>query len=314
MNMRMHLLTMGVAVAIAAGLLPESLCAEQPKATSCESVKFPSELVDFAPYQQEPIFNGTGQDTWDAMIRERGYILREDGRYHMWYTGYKGERSDTKYLGYASSPDGIRWTRHPGNPIFNESWVEDMCVVKHDGTYYMFAEGRRDIAHWMTSTDRVHWQDHGRLDVRRVDGQPISPGPYGTPTIWVEDGTWHLFYERNDGGIWLATSKDRKAWTNVQDDPVIAIGPETYDRHAVAMNQVIKHKGRYYGYYHASAHEQWGDWSTNVAVSDDLIHWKKYPGNPIISGNKSSGILVHDGDRYRLYTMHPGVRLFFPKE
>ena len=105
---------------------------------------------------------------------------------------------------------------------------------------------------------------------------------------------------------------DLKTWTNVQDEPVLHAGPEAYDRHGVAMNQVIRYKGRYYGYYHATAFPDWREWSTNVAVSDDLVHWKKYPANPIIGNNRSSGILVFDGELYRLYTMHPEVNLYFP--
>jgi len=105
---------------------------------------------------------------------------------------------------------------------------------------------------------------------------------------------------------------DVKKWTNVQDQPVLTMGPEEYDKFAVAMNQVVKYKGLYYGYYHASAYKDWHEWSTNVAVSRDLIHWKKYPGNPIVGNNKSSGILVHDGKQYRLYTMHPEVNVYFP--
>ncbi len=276
---------------------------------------FPPEIVDFIPYQGNPLFAGTGKNTWDCKIRERGYILREGNTYHMWYTGYNDDRSDTKYLGYATSPDGLEWTRHPSNPIFDRSWVEDVYVVKHDGLYYMFAEGRNDIAHMMTSTDRVRWQDHGKLDIRYTTGEPLSPGPYGTPTIWVEGKTWYLFYERDDLGIWLATSTDRKVWTNIQDEPVLPRGPESYDSKLVALDQVIKYKGRYYAYYHGIgpgiAGQQWGNWTTNVAVSTDLVHWKKYPNNPIIIGN--SPILVHDGRQYRLYTMHPDVRVYFPR-
>jgi len=39
-----------------------------------------------------------------------------------------------------------------------------------------------------------------------------------------------------------------------------------------------------------------------------LIHWEKYAGNPLLPtvDNKSSGIVVPDGDKFRLYTMHPG--------
>ena len=82
----------------------------------------------------------------------------------------------------------------------------------------------------------------------------------------------------------------------------------------VAMNQIIKYKGRYYGIYHATNDSAWSSWSTNIAVSPDLVHWKKYENNPILKENKSSGILVHDGQRFRLYTMHPDVRVHFPKE
>ena len=93
----------------------------------------------------------------------------------------------------------------------------------------------------------------GTLDIRKTDGTPISPGPFGTPTAWFENGTWYLFYERGDRGVWLATSKNLKVWTNVQDDPVIAMGPEPYDQTAVAVNQVVKRDGFYYAFYHANS-------------------------------------------------------------
>lgn len=274
---------------------------------------FPAEITQFKPYDGNPVFSGTGADTWDQKIRERGYILHEDGLYHLWYTGYREGKGQTRSLGYATSKDGLTWTRYIGNPILPSSWIEDMAVIKSSGTYYMFAEGRDDVAHLLTSTDRVTWQEKGPIDIRYTNHQPISKGAYGTPTIWKEKNTWYLFYERNDQAVWLATSTDLKVWTNVQDEPVLAKGPTDYDLHAVAMNQVIRYKGAYYAYYHASAFSDWHEWSTNVAVSNDLIHWTKYTGNPILKGNKSSGILVNDGAYYRLYTMHPAVNVYFPE-
>ncbi|CAN5183245.1 hypothetical protein BH23BAC1_BH23BAC1_45360 [soil metagenome] len=272
----------------------------------------PEEILDFVPYESNPVFAGTGTDTWDQNIRERGYILREEDTYHMWYTGYKDGPGETMFLGYASSPDGLSWTRHPDNPIFNSSWVEDMMVLKHDSVYYMFVEGLDDVAQLLTSTDRINWKNKGSLDIRTTNGQPLSKGPYGTPTAWLEDGIWYLFYERDDLGIWLATSEDLEVWTNVQDEPVLEMGPEEYDQYGVALNQIIKYKGKYYAYYHGTAFEDWHEWTTNVAVSTDLINWKKYEQNPIMEENKSSGILVHDGEQYRLYTMHPEVAVHFP--
>ncbi len=299
-------------------------CQNKKKDTSKEldtkkssTEEFPAEMVNFTPYENNPVFSGTDADTWDKNIRERGYILLEDGTYKMWYSGYKGGESDRKHLGYATSTDGINWERYDDNPIYKEKWTEDMFVIKEDGQYYMFAEGENDIAHLLISEDGIDWQEKGDLIIRKKNGDRIA-GPYGTPTIWIEDGKWHLFYERNDLGVWLATSEDQITWTNVQDEPVLEMGPEEYDAGAVAANQIVKLNDHYYLYYHGSTNPNWADpnenalWSSLVAMSTDLINWKKYPENPIVEGDHSSPILVSDGEEYRLYTMHDKVWLYYP--
>jgi sucrose-6-phosphate hydrolase SacC (GH32 family) len=265
---------------------------------------------------ENPVFTGTGQETWDRKIRERGYILvGDDGTYHLWYTGYASDRPATMSLGHATSKDGVRWKRDPGNPIFSESWVEDVCVVRQQETFFMFAEGKNDVAHLLTSNDGLKWTDHGSLDIRKTDGTPISPGPYGTPAAWFENGLWYLYYERGDEGVWLATSKDLRVWTNSNDDPVIARGREpSYDQAAVAVNQIVKRDGFYYAFYHANSQRPWKDWTTCLARSRDLVHWDKYSGNPIIGNNCSSAVLVTTPQgEDRLYTMHPDVKVFVPK-
>ncbi len=301
-----------VPLALVAGIVV--MTAPRPRAAPPEASLFPPELTDWVPYDKNPLFTGTGAETWDREIRERGFIVREGDTWKLWYTGYDSRKSETKSLGYATSPDGLVWTRYPKNPIFDGVWTEDVFVVKHGGRYQMFAEGVNDIAHRLTSPDGIHWEEKGSLDIRRKSGEPISAGAYGTPTVWIEAGTFYLFYEREDTGIWLATSKDMAVWTNVQDEPVIALGPDPYDRQAVALNQVVRYKGRYYGAYHANADaEGKAPWTTCLAASDDLVHWTKYPDNPVIRSDDSSGILVDDGRRLRLYTMHPNVKLWLPR-
>ena len=276
--------------------------------------EFPRELVDFVPYRNNPVFTGQGKGHWDQRIRERGWILREGDVYRMWYTGY--EPDGVMKLGYATSPDGLKWERYPGNPIYSEHWTEDMMVVKHGPTYYMFAEGLHDRAQLLSSNDGIRWRRHGKLDLRLADGRPIPDVAFGTPTAWVSQGKWHLLYERNgDEAIWLATSTDLKVWTNVRDEPVMRPGPDFYDKKYVAVNQMLRHKGRYYIYYHGLGDTD-GNWTTNVATSTDLLHWKKYSNNPLlpVESNKSSGILVHDGVQFRMYTMHDQVRMHVQRD
>ncbi len=284
-----------------------------------DSEKFPPEMVSFEPYNNNPVFSGTGSGTWDAKIRERGYILHEDGIFKMWYSGYEGGSEDTKYLGYATSADGIHWERYSDKPVFDSKWTEDVFVIKEKDIYYLFAEGENDIAHLLTSSDGIHWNEEGDLTIITTRGDTIA-GPYGTPVVWIENGQWLLFYERNDDAIWLAKSEDKLTWTNVQDEPVLKPGPGEYDFGAVAANQIVKYKERYYMYYHGNSiplgvkTEKKSIWTSNVAVSEDLIHWEKYPGNPMVEGDHSSPILVSYNGRNLLYTMHDIVWLYYPKE
>src|SRR5262249_32718007 len=109
-------------------------------------------------------------------------------------------------------------------------------------------------------------------------------------------------------------STDLKVWRNVRDDPVIVLGPDAYDRYAVALDQVIRYAGRYYGVYHANAQADWsGPWTTCLATSGDLVHWEKYSGNPIIRSDDARGVLGDAGTSLRLYTMHPAVKLWRPR-
>ena len=287
-----------------------------PAASATAPFGYPAELVEFVPAADNPIFGPGKPGEWDQKIRERGWILREDDGYHLWYTGYDGTREGIKLLGYANSPDGLHWTRWPGNPLIPDHWVEDMMVVRSGDTYYMFAEGLHDQSQLLTSQDRVHWTRHGTIDIRTTNHEPLKPGPFGTPTAFLENGVWNLFYERADLGIWLARSTDMKVWTNVQDEPLFVPGPKLYDQRMVALNQVIKFRGEYFGYYHGTGSHP-GEkqiWTTGVVRSRDLLHWEKYPGNPIVPGDKSSGFVVFDGHRYRLYTAHNQLDVYFPRD
>lgn len=276
---------------------------------------FPDELVKWQPRNGNPVFQSEGSGSWDVKIRERGWILHDGREFRLWFTGYDGTRDGIKLLGYATSSDGLKWQRSPTNPLVRNHWVEDMCVVRHGGMYYMFAEGpEENHAEMLTSLDGIEWKWHGPLEVRTADGMHSAKKPCGTPTVWIEDDTWYLFYEWLDRGVWLAKTRDPMSlvWTNVKDEPVLVPGPADYDREMIAVDQVLKYRGAYYAIYHGSGSGKQvpRTWNTDIARSTDMVHWTKYAKNPIVAGDKSSGELVPVDGHFRLYTMHDHVDAF----
>jgi len=264
-----------------------------------------------------PLFTGR-PGHWDAEIRERGWIMKEGETWKLWYTGYnKADQPLKMRLGYATSSDGIHWERAFDEPVYDEVWTEDVTIVKHNQQYIMMAEGYRDQPHMLESEDGMAWTRIGPLDVRKADGTPIDPGPHGTPTLLYHDNVWHLFYERRDQGIWLATSTDRKVWTNETDEPLIIPGPHEYDRLMIAMNQIVQINGTFYGVMHGTGSVQKPrDWCTYLVKSNDLRRWSKLKRGPLlpVGSNRSSGMLIHDGEQWRLYTAHARVDVWFPRQ
>ena len=114
-----------------------------------EAGRFPPALTRFSSIQQTPVFVGQpGQ--WDAFIRERGWIVIEDGLWKLYYTGYDSP-DGIRRLVLATSKDGLAWTRHQDNPLVRDHWIEDMMIVKESGVYWMVAEGKDDLAQMLTS-------------------------------------------------------------------------------------------------------------------------------------------------------------------
>ncbi len=89
----------------------------------------------------DPVFTVAGPDLFlgSMVVRRHG----DDG-WEMFYTG--GMVADTKAktaISYATSPDGIHWTRYPDNPVLdvpdaahNHPIVQSVVVV--DDTYYVY--------------------------------------------------------------------------------------------------------------------------------------------------------------------------------
>nr|MDO8134773.1 hypothetical protein [Candidatus Njordarchaeum guaymaensis] len=92
-----------------------------------------------------PVLSPGPLGVWDDENVADPCVIRDASTYKMWYSGFDG---GSWRIGYATSSDGITWTKHPGNPVLDlgtsGSWddagVSTPWVIKEDSTYMMWYE------------------------------------------------------------------------------------------------------------------------------------------------------------------------------
>ena len=227
-------------------ILISSSCGQRKRGdkTAVKGDPFPKEMVEFVPYENNPVFTGTGQDTWDRTIRERGFILNENGTYKLWYTGYNGPDTVTKYLGYATSPDGINWTRpnlesfkyngNMNNNIMTDAIPRGVVTVVDDSLYNQTDSTRRYKSVYNTHTTstnsrlNVSFSYDGLLWIP-YEGNPVSHGGEDLSSSgWNPVIGKYLGYFRDSLGIRKVGRYISNDWINWTYTGTI-LKPESYD-------------------------------------------------------------------------------------
>ncbi len=87
----------------------------------------------------DPVLKIGVASAWDADRVFDHWVMHSDKGYEMWYSGVSYRNS----IGYATSVDGISWTKWPGNPILrtDPAWgigYVTCCVLQFDNHYHMW--------------------------------------------------------------------------------------------------------------------------------------------------------------------------------
>ena len=96
-------------------------------------------------------------------------------------------------------------------------------------------------------------------------------------------------YELRPGYEGVASSEDGLTWRRAKDDPILSVHqPDcgAWEKSCIYQPWLVEHKARYYNFYNAANGriEQMG-----LALSEDLLKWKRYEQNPVIpNGPKGS--------------------------
>lgn len=187
--------------------------------------------INWTKHQNPVLESNAG--TWDESTVEFPMVIRENGEYKMWYSGF--DPISPNLLGYATSPDGINWTKDTlNNPVMGPgtaSWEAGgpiyCTIVPVQGGYKMWYCGWNQqydslAIGYAESVDGISWQ-------RPLNNPVLTTGSLGEwddryvsmPRVLFIDGIFHMWYTGFQDEflreVGLATSPDGFQWTKYND-------------------------------------------------------------------------------------------------
>ena len=119
-----------------------------------------SDGLSFELLSDEPVFTKGEAGAWDQDAVSAPVLFATDNGYEMLYIGLTRSNSGrlnsfegfNVWMGYATSPDGINWTREPNNPVIQlpeEEGTPYLSGMKVDDTYriyFVYGAGAYGIA------------------------------------------------------------------------------------------------------------------------------------------------------------------------
>ncbi|MCL4250561.1 MAG: hypothetical protein KJ065_20590, partial [Anaerolineae bacterium] len=196
--------------------------------------------VNLMPYEGNPILTIDEGADWERGGIWRPRVIAHDGLLHMFYLGFL-EYQAAGSVCYATSEDGVNWTKHADNPVF----IPDETVAPNGVQgFSVFHDGENWTLYF------IPWRE-GYLFYNLADHflMATAPSPTGPWSIaeepvlstesaleWDYGGIWPLsllhtadeyvlYFETitYPYNIGMATSPDGIAWTKY-DDPATASG------------------------------------------------------------------------------------------
>jgi len=241
---------------------------------------------------QNPVLSGD-PSAWDASGEHAPFVMKDGDLYKMWYEGFDG---NVRQLGYATSPDGVNWTKYEGNPVLRAEPGYDEVVAGHgsvlyeDGMYKLWYHAVGDqgiLIAFATSLDGVNWTKEGPVLLQET-GNWDEFGLWG-PSVLKVSGIYWMWYSAsgpdpvNPVSIGLATSADGINWERYGEGPVVTdpnggfIGDPT----------VINDSGLFKMWY-----GNFGDGTIYYAESENGFDWTEpmpalFPWIDVQAGNAS---------------------------
>jgi predicted GH43/DUF377 family glycosyl hydrolase len=184
---------------------------------------------------------------WEEDVN-RPVVLKNEGKYRMWYTGQARGKS---WIGYATSDDGKTWQRAGDKPVLSpeQPWEREAVMCPHvlydeeQKLYRLWYSGGEqyepNAIGYATSKDGRTWTRHENKPVFRPEPASAWEKDRVTGCQVVRQGAWYVmfyigFADKDHAAIGLARSRDGiTGWERHPANPVIRPGKDRWDADAV---------------------------------------------------------------------------------
>jgi hypothetical protein len=242
----------------------------------------------------DPVLSNASTGTFDFKdVSTPGVVLRGT-TYHMWYSG--NDKFNNR-IGYATSTDGIVWTRQNGGAAvmdkggandFDSFGVFDPCIIDTGTSFQMWysaSDGGKNRIGYASSPDGIVWTKNSGPVLDLGDFSKFDEDGVMGATVIKIGSTYHMWYTGVSGtatGLGYATSPDGIAWTR-QNGGNSVLEPTqtgTFDSTSIGAPSVVLFNNVYLMYYSGYNGNKY---QIGVATSVDGTHWvRRNGGNPVL--------------------------------
>ncbi|HUI87040.1 MAG TPA: hypothetical protein VLY21_07790 [Nitrososphaerales archaeon] len=166
-------------------------------------VAFSKDMVHWTEYSGNPILT-PGPGIYDNVSLTARSVIYDPPLYKMWYSGRFF--NDTHTINYATSSDGIHWTKYAGNPIMERSTNQDSYVlgpwgpsVVKLGSEYFAAYETDGLISSATSPDGIHWTASAQPLLLNSNSSSSFDFVIQNPWILLVNSTLYLWYSGFSG-------------------------------------------------------------------------------------------------------------------
>ncbi|MFA9375921.1 MAG: hypothetical protein ACERKZ_04115 [Lachnotalea sp.] len=265
--------------------------------------------IEIMEKNDNALLEGT-KDHWDAVDVLNPSVVKFNGKYYNYYSGYDGEVWRT---GVAISDDGVNWKKNDTSPVLDiseQGWdssyiaANGSAICYNDKIYYYYHGVNKDTGRasigLAISQDGINFEKYGNEPF-------ITSGTENTwnsvsvadPYVIEHEGKIYMYYlGENELGVQrlgVAVSEDGINWIENSLNPIMDVGVDgAFDEMGLGEPSVIYQAPYFYMLY--TGRNDGSQRNIGLAISSDGVNWRKmnYQGLFALGGDNWSSQVLCD--------------------